>query len=477
MAMTLCASSFGPILFLDDLRDGQTHLAALFLCQTGQAPAPVTVGDTRVTPQLLAQFDGHDLFRARFSVPADRPSSYDWQGTRHDLAGLGGDVTLAYVSCNGEEHGDLDRDPAERNAMWGRLAERLTAQPVSLLLHGGDQIYADEVTQGHPLSQDWPERIPRDPSQADLADLRAHLRARFLQRYMANYSDPRVAHVMARVPSLMQWDDHDICDGWGSLKRSRTYSPVGQTLFQTAREMALLFQHATVDGDLPPRFADTLGFHLGWHVALPGLQLIAPDLRGERTRREIMSARAWQWVETLSRQPSPGRTLVLSSVPMLGPRLSLLELVMVLIPSMQKYEDDLRDQWQSRAHRDSWIHMLSLMLRIGTPKDQQVTVLSGEIHLATRGEMTLNTGTTLHQLVSAGVAHRPPPRAWARFLGTLAGWGDAPLPGHPIRIRPLPGQKHRYTDQRSVVLVSRSGADWQAQWLLEQDGLTPALPL
>ena len=85
---------------------------------------------------------------------------------------------------------------------------------------------------------------------------------------------------MARVPTLAIWDDHDICDGWGSLYRSKTYSEVGQCLYRVAREMYLLFQHAAIEADIPDLFLDKTGTSLSWQRALPGVTLLAPDLRG-----------------------------------------------------------------------------------------------------------------------------------------------------------------------------------------------------
>lgn len=478
MSTHFAAAPIGPLLFLDTIADQRLHLAALFLFPHGETPPPVEADGQTSPAEEIARFQHVTVWRCRFSCSAGAPSTYRWADQSFDLAGLPeGDLTLGYVSCNGEEHGDLDRDGSERNAMWARLNAQHQKRPLSLLLHGGDQVYADEATQGHPLSEDWPDKLPRDPSRADLETLRDHLREKFLERYIAIYSAPEIAHLMARVPSLMQWDDHDICDGWGSLQRSRTYSPVGQALFDVARDTALLFQHACVDGDLPPRFFDPSGLHLGWEVALPGLRLLGPDLRSERTRREVMGKRGWQMLEQAAGRAAPGRTFVMSSVPLLGPRLSILELIMVLIPTMQKYEDDLRDQWQSRAHRDSWQHMLELMQRMARPEDQDVTVLSGEIHLATRGEMPLGDGKTLHQLVASGIAHRAPPRVWARVLHVLAHLGDSPLPGHPISINRIPGQPRRYVPQRNYLTVSRRDGAWQAEWEFETSGTSPALPL
>ncbi|WP_227270662.1 alkaline phosphatase D family protein [Roseobacter weihaiensis] len=468
----------GPFLTLDAADSDRMHLAAVFVAPQGVTVPAVQVQDVDYPAVRLAQIDESVIYRVRFAVPTDRASAYAWQGTTYDLASdLRGDLRIAFASCNGEEHGDMDREEAERNVMWARLGAQHEAAPFSILLHGGDQIYADEATLGHDLSHHWPKEVPKDPSRADLEDLRQHLRQGFLARYTALMAAPSYAWLCARVPSLAQWDDHDICDGWGSLPRSRTYSPVGQVLFEVAREMALLFQHGCRDGDLPARFHDPEGAHLGWVVAVPGLALVAPDLRSERTRRQIMGPGGWRMMEQIAAQPQPDRLLLLSSVPLLGPRLSLLETLMVLTPRMQKYEDDLRDQWQSRAHRAEWQRMLQLVCTVMQDGRCDVTALSGEIHLATRATMATGRGRALHQLVASGVTHRPPPQKWARFLGALAAFGDSPLPGHPIRIHRIPGQRQRYIAERNALLVTRQSDRWRAEWSMEQSGLTPALPI
>lgn len=472
----------GPILFLDHVAEGQLHLSALFIAEGAAPLPPLELGKAVIPPVLLARYDQHSVWRARFALPADRTSDYRWNGTAYPVAGdLTGDLRLAYLSCNGEEIGDTTRDGAERNAMWDRLRDEHRRQPFALLLHGGDQVYADEVTHGHELSDDWPKRLPRDPSQAALEDLAHHLREGFLARYVALYAAPHFAWLAARVPSLMQWDDHDICDGWGSLRRSRSYSPVGQRIFHAAREGFLLFQQGTTAGDLPARFADPAGHHLGWAIHAPGpqggLRIIAPDLRSERTRRQIMGPGGWEMMEAEAQRQMQGHSLLMSSVPLLGPRLSLLEALMVVIPRMQKYEDDLRDQWQSRAHRDEWRRMLRLVRDLARQDGHDITAVSGEIHLASRAVMDLGAGLHLNQLVASGIAHRAPPRAWARVLGALSWLGEDPLPEHPIRVLPLPGQRHRYLAERNFLLLERKAGAWAARWDLEASGMTPPLPL
>lgn len=471
-------SPIGPVLFLDDVAGSQLLLSALFITAREDEPPPIATaaGETRAT--RLAGYDHACVWRARFTLPADRHSEYIWNGATYAVAGdLTDDLRLAYVSCNGEEVGDMDREGSERNAMWERLRSEHQHRPFALMLHGGDQVYADEVTEGHELSHDWPEHIPRDPSRAALDDLRHHLRERFLERYAALYAAPQFAWLCARVPSLMQWDDHDICDGWGSLRRSRTYSPVGQTLFAVARESFLVFQQATTGGDLPTRFADPEGQHLGWAVHGPDLRILAPDLRSERTRRQIMGPGGWAMMEAEARREVQGHTLLMSSVPLLGPRLSLLEALMVVIPRMQKYEDDLRDQWQSRAHREEWRRMLRLVRDLARRDGHDITAVSGEIHLATRAVMDLGGGLHLNQLVASGIAHRAPPKGWARFLGALSWLGEDPLPEHPIRVERLPGQPGRYIAERNYLVLERTAGNWTALWDLEASGMTEAMSL
>ncbi|SIS94298.1 alkaline phosphatase D family protein [Paracoccus saliphilus] len=473
MTIAYSEGSLGPLLYFRSYADGIMRLAALVIRPLGvDAPGGLRVGNTHFDAVKLAELAGISVWRYDFQLGPD-DDGYEFEGCVHPVnTDVTGDMRIAFVSCNGEEEGDLERDGTERNAMWARLAAQHETAPFALILQGGDQIYADEVTRGHPLSDKWPDRAPRDASPPEIEELRQYLRERFVHRYLDVMGAAEYAGLAASVPSLSIWDDHDICDGWGSLKDNRTNSAVGQALFQSAREMYLLFQHAATEADIPDLFMDANGTNLGWWRTLPNLTIIAPDLRSERTRHRVMGEAGWHGLRQV--QPVDGQVMVVSSVPMLGPRLSLVEMLMMAIPRMQHYEDDLRDQWQSRAHRAEWCEMLREMLKLR--KAGPLTVISGEIHLATRAEM--GTGAEhIQQLVASGISHRAPPKGYARGLGWLAGLGEAPLPAHPIRILPLPGQKQRYVAERNFLVLERQGGAWHAVWHLEESGPTPPLPI
>ncbi|MEO1103967.1 MAG: alkaline phosphatase D family protein, partial [Pseudomonadota bacterium] len=417
------------------------------------------------------------VYRYEFTVPASREAWYALGGKRYEVnADFGGDLRIAYVSCNGQEHGDRARDEAERNAMWQRLGTQHKDEPYHLLLHGGDQIYADEVVEVHPASEGWPKNLPDHLSDEDTKALRNALWEAFFDRYARQYAHADFAFIAARVPSLSMWDDHDICDGWGSLKEEALDSAVGRTLFEVARECFLLFQFGNGRHETPVVCADVSGRSLTFAMTLPGLTIIAPDLRSERRPHKVMGENGWRGLRAAFSEVDGGHVIVLSSVPALGPRLSVLEWFIPFVPKLRKYEDDLRDQWQSKAHRQEWQEFLTELMVLDQRPGVSVTVVSGEIHLATHATMATANGE-LHQLVASGIAHPPPPRVFARGLGAFASLGEAPLAGHPITIHGLPGKANRYTAERNFLRIERRGGTWSAVWELEDSGPTPALPL
>jgi hypothetical protein len=377
---------------------------------------------------------------------------------------------VAFVSCNGKEEGDFDRPAEEREAMWDRLAADHAAAPLSLLIQGGDQIYADAALAAHPDLVRWADLPPhrRGEVPAGAAAERAVAEV-FLDRWRRSVTAPAAARLLAEVPSVAMWDDHDIFDGYGSHPRPVQDSRVGRMIHRVARRAFRLFQAGGHD----PARPGTLTFAR----ALPGFTLIAPDLRSERRPDRVMGPEGWAATEAaLAAAPKGEPVFLVSTVPALGPRLSLVEGLHRIVPGAQRYEDDLRDQWQSRAHREEWRRFLALCAR-RAEEGGPVTFLSGEIHLAARAEMRTPAGAVLHQLIASGISHPPPPRAFARALGALGALGGTPLPGHPIAFPGLPAGHPRYVAERNFLLLEREAGRWRAAWELERSGRTPWLDL
>lgn len=471
------ASGIGPLLFARGLH-GDRLLLTVLLIRPADRPVPqLTTREAAFSAEMLELRCGFRVWRYTLSLPASSAAEYTVEGKRYAVdAALGSDLRLAYVSCNGQEYGDRDRPITERNTLWRRLAQQHAERPFQLLLQGGDQLYADEMLGIHSVLRAWANPRRRLAGGATFSELAEELRDYLFARYLELYRQPAMAWLMARVPSLAMWDDHDICDGWGSLPETRLDSPIGEGVFRIAREFFLLFQLGATHDDLPNICLDRSGATLSWALQLPGLHLIAPDLRSERRPNRVLGERGWAALRSALDAATHGQVLMLSSVPAFGPRLSWVEAMMQVIPHAQRYEDDLRDQWQSRTHRSEWRAFLEALVAAHERGGSPVTVLSGEIHLATRGTMATRCGL-LHQLVASGVTHPPPPAAYARALGLFAHFGESPLPDHRIRLYPLPGQRTIYTAQRNYLILERRAGRWCAWWELEHGGATPSLDL
>ncbi|MDQ0324486.1 hypothetical protein J2R99_000335 [Rhodopseudomonas julia] len=467
------AGRLKPLLFLRGMEGKRVRLAVLLIRPFMPELPNLVTRNGAVEPELLLSRYGLLALRYTFTLPVgadvQKAAWYELEGTRYVVnTAYDGDLAVAFVSCNGQEEGDRQRPEESRNVLWARLDQAHAQEPLHLLLHGGDQIYADEILETHPLTREW-GRERGDPGAnagAEVPEVVATLRRVLLQRYLELYGQPAIADILCRVPSLAMWDDHDICDGWGSLPDKKLDSPVGNAVFAVAREHFLLFQMGAVEGALPETCLDASGTSLTWRVEMPGLTLVAPDLRSERRRDRVMGPAGWRALTTALGEAEGSRILFLSSVPALGPRLSLIEPVMRITPIAEKYEDDLRDQWQSRTHREEWCKFLRTLLAAHERDDTRLTVLSGEIHLATRGTLASDTGE-LHQLVASGITHPPPPKAYAATLGALASLGSAPLKEHPIKLLPLPGKSAIYTAERNYLMLARRHGAWEVWWELE----------
>ncbi|WP_279480480.1 alkaline phosphatase D family protein [Aureimonas sp. SK2] len=471
----------GPALYARGADAAGLRLSLVAVTRAGaEAPRLEAEGAEPVSLALRAELFDHAVWGAEFSLPVGPDAGYRLDGKRFPVVtDLSGDVAIGFVSCNGQEKGDEARSHEDRDVMWRRLAAEHRTRPFVLLLHGGDQLYADEAVEAHPETRRWAGlSIDDKPGVAWTPDMEDAVRGYFFRRYLALMRQPAFAELAACVPSLMIWDDHDIFDGWGSHPAGLQESPVALGLFRAAREMFVLFQLGADPAALPSTCRDRTGASFSQDARFPGFCVLLPDLRSERTPERVMGPEGWAAFEAgLGAAPDGDRRIVVSSVPALGPRLSLVEALLDLYPGQQQYEDDLRDQWQSRGHRAEWVRFLSSLEREAVERGGPVTVVSGEIHLATRGEMRLSDGTSLHQLVASGITHPKPPAAMAVGLGFLSRLGHAPLPGRPIRLKRLPGQGAVYTAERNYLVLRRRAGHWTAAWELEESGRTPEIGL
>ncbi len=483
-------AAVGPILHFRGQREGRWRLAALLVARAGgEPPGPLTLPSAApVAPERLAARQGHGFWRYDFSLPlGDREACVPYALAGREwpvrLPAARGGRRLAYAACGGtegeeeeEEGGGGGPAPASaRNALWRKLAAEHARRPFHLLLHGGDQLYADTIWGEVPELGAW-RRLPwRAGNAAPFTPAMAEgAGAYYLRRYLRLWSQPEVAPLLATVPSLMMWDDHDVFDGWGSWPDDRQRCPVFQGLMGVAREHFALFQLAARAGRLPAGFADPRGGHFGWAFwAGGGVGVVAPDLRSERSRARVMGAAGWRGLGAGLAGLAGRRCrhlLVLSSVPLVNADLSAAERVLVALPGHSDLEDDLRDQWQSLAHRGEWRRVLRRLAAFAAQTGARVTSLAGEIHLGALGLVEGAGGAAvLHELTSSGIVHAPPPALLTALYELVARRPVRPAADLEARLLPIPGHGRRYLRARNWLALELGGdGRLEAVWHTER---------
>jgi hypothetical protein len=113
-----------------------------------------------VLPRRLAERCGQALWRTTFALPlADAASRQEYKMRRAKLGvhlpGRELTARIAFTACNGSEEGDTWADSKQRKPLWVDLARKHRSAPFSLLVQGGDQLYADPIWRDVPALAEW----------------------------------------------------------------------------------------------------------------------------------------------------------------------------------------------------------------------------------------------------------------------------------------------------------------------------------
>ncbi len=343
---------------------------------------------------------------------------------------------LALVSCNGW----FSLPESERWVMWRRLRERVEDGHVDLIVHAGDQIYADKLRVDAAYEATF--------DSAPLTE--ASLTRRYRQLYVSTWSRPETRKVLGSCPSVMTWDDHDIYDGWGSHDVPEERAPLEKMWFAAAARAYQEFQLSHG----PDGTDGFRGFVIG---------KIAIGLLDTRTHRDWSSGTILgrpqlqaltSWLESLC---SDVRVFIVAPVPVVHANVAAALALLEHAPGTPETLDDLRDSWVATNNRGELQTLLLRLFKAG--QKRQVTLLSGDVHVATLGEVrsTLQAHASaprIHQIVASGIGH-PPPTGVAGWLMKLAVRGSIELVGEDFvgRLRELDGRGTRVLDTRNFAII------------------------
>jgi PhoD related phosphatase len=449
------------VLFFRGLEEVAWRLSVLLVWAERAAPPALTLSESEhpLAPAChLGGRRGLSLWRYDFHLElaaAERTVDYGIGDERWHihLPARGGPLRIAFTACNGREAELTGSHEPQRNALWRQLTAEHVKAPIHLLLHGGDQLYADSLWQEVPALAAW-QRLPakRRLAAPFPPELATGVADYYFSRYCWLWTQPELAALLPGIPSLMMWDDHDILDGWGSHDPEWQACPVFQGIYTAAREQFALFQLAARPDELPADgFWDRSGVQFGWGYAiLDGIGVVAPDLRSERNRHQIMGERGRPALHRQLEQMRDNRhVLLLSTVPLLNATARPLERLYEALPGHQYFQLDMRDQWRSVFHRDEWLRLLRDLLAFSAATGAKVTALSGEIHLGALA-VAARGGTKIYQITSSGIVHPPPSAPVVALLDWISTSPAEEIePGLDLKLLDIPGHGRRFLGARN----------------------------
>ncbi len=354
-------------------------------------------------------------------------------------------LRVALLSCNAIEH----TDERTRFDMWNRLREQIDAGRVDLLLHCGDQVYADDI---------W-RRYEKYTSGPSVEVLTAEYRREYVSLWGENTP---IRDVLASCPSVMMWDDHDIYDGYGSNDDDELES--SQRYFQAAAQAFREFQ-AINNPPMDPAF---LRLKDGTPVPAEdsffscfrshGIGFILLDARSRRDylRSCVLGENQLGVLETVldawTEDPSLRWLYVVVGVPLVHAKVAGVLRIIERTGDVLGVEDDLRDTWVSPNNLEECRRLLMLLFDFMVRRqDVEPTLLCGDAHVGTVARIwsdihSLRNGRRpeFYQVTSSGIAH-PAPTGLKSFVirhGTRSVRHDLseggqfrgsllPIPGNP----------------------------------------------
>ena len=485
----------GPLLGLESDDD----YTVCFLTEKSVSGASVELDGATHTATEVKELRTGKFWRAEITIPT--PSAGQWvdyeiktngsittdQTGRKNwrfwvpVAGIA--PTIAYASCNGFSSADLVTKTDEPYAMWHIMKAQHEKNPFSLMIMGGDQIYADEIWGKVKKLKKWAEQSRRDrikqkPSKVMLGQIESF----YEDLYQVRWNDPIVSELLASIPSVMMWDDHDIFDGWGSYPEDLNTCPIYEAIFGIASRYFELFQ---IRSKINKSLLRPDENHYAFSVEFRGQHILGLDNRAERTQSQVMSKKQWDAVNTHLRDNiTSGNLFVLSAVPVVYRSFSFAESVLDATPWEEELTDDVKDHWRSKQHEGERARLIMRLLENCRKRKttSRTVVLSGDVHIGCVGvviDRRSPEAHMVHQIVSSGIVHPTPSRI--QWLGIMAVTNDHTEylnEDKTIEISMLkPFGSDKYIRSRNFVSLAE-GTDHKlwVNWVCE-NGKRPCFPL
>jgi alkaline phosphatase D len=301
-------------------------------------------------------------------------------------------LSVAIASCH-QPFLDDGRLRPESLRLLEALEGEFDRHHVRAFLMLGDQMYTD-LPSGHCLFDDRVFRKIGPSGRTRLLDCtREEVRSLFQERYRAFWKVGAFQRLQSRFGTLCILDDHELIDNYGThpVHSSPEWAALSAGAFDAFHDYQALRHHDRPRPDsFPTRFE--------WGPAA-GLVL---DLRSQRRvegdRIHLFGEDQWAAFDRFLTEEKDRPVLIIG--------LHVPEWVVAVGAVLAPWGSGVHDRWShpcARPDRDRLVHRLLEHRR--TAPNQQVILVSGDVHVGAVSEITFDEGLPILQVVSSAMSN------------------------------------------------------------------------
>lgn len=362
-------------------------------------------------------------------------------------------MSFGVFSC----HQPFTKSGVKNLEMFDALSRALSDVDGDYVLAVGDQIYSDGYVDGDIWK--WLDKVQQEPD-LDFDDMVSWYR----DVYRGFWGFKQVQQLLARFPTYMIWDDHEIADGWGSsntqeialaklglgalLHPERAKSLVGK-MFDAARQVYREYQHAHNPDTVEAVF--DYGFGTGF------VKTYVLDMRSAHTKATLLGEAQYERLaDWLAAGPGGAKAVfIVSPVPVVHFKSSLVNAGLLNLPLLP-VKDDLTDEREHETHQAERARLLELVSAFSEQHGVPVVFLSGDVHMSAAFELchTQRPNACVFQLTTSGITYsggaRVPP---IQALDNGVTHANGPLAGadHWSVFRLQSGSQHNFAMLRCAL--------------------------
>ncbi|GAB5501009.1 MAG: alkaline phosphatase D family protein [Pseudohongiellaceae bacterium] len=404
------------------------------------------------------------------------PDAHDRQLWEFEVPGRDKMPKIAFASCNGDSKKHPSKIAKKEFLMWKQMRKNHLnpGERFHLLLMGGDQIYADSVWDQVPIIDRLKVRsklttdivVNTKFSASEMKQLTSELGDFYEQLYIDSWNNIDMSFMLASVPSVMMWDDHDIVDGWGSYEPKLQNSELFRSIFPVAKKYFEIFQHRT-----DANTSRVSKRHFSSHFGFRNFEIVALDNRTFRTMKQVMAPSQYNDLDkVLARNLFAHIPHAISNervlcflIPVPVAHLNYSEFIEKFLSKISKNDfrnsmnDDAVDHWDHKNHSAEQKELLDRLFDAGnTHNAKYVCVVSGDVHIA--GAATITDTHSKHkitQIISSGLIHRGP-RKWQEVFLKLASYSKSKVAGYELDLKNFGSFKKNAVNLRNFGILTKA---------------------